>query len=1257
MITKEEANLYIKLHNHIKGDLLSNIEKIFNENGSFKDTLDEELINLLNQFKITTPYIYNQIINDIITRLQLEYKIKTVKEGKAVCKAIMNNKKDPSRSLYAYRSWQESKHKYDEIQKRKAPNYNDQDIQNEPVRKKPQREEPPIKELVIGDEELDEALYTAILLDTRNYEKGIHIKFGKNSKVKFSNLKQHIIAFLNGIKDFNRWFFKYSIWINGKLQWFTIPLNNEGIVNVRNILNGEMFEHQVGEEFNNGIDDRQITTSGTALEQFGVQSFNVNMINDICITPQAFGKKQPQNTIYCDLGGAFYDRKLTEDCPEEVEYLAERYQIFKDILLPDTKLGKNLPRVEMELNCLVYALLKSNQFSREVLDSIKSICYTRIVSRKAVNELGIKYKIRFTITKWEKDNNRWGHPQVIGCKEGYQYDIKLGLIRKHYFLDEEIKGVTSYYLRNAKIINNYCLDHKKSIIEWGKKVYRKNGKYFIIDESRAHTTSRELIIIIDQMYSKQLTFDDRGVMQTDLHRYVTNHIEKLAVLNEECKPIKAKEAKTVEANPYIFYADCEADVVTSEKHVAYCVSVMQRGSNEAYSFVGENCISQLFDFLPDKSIVYFHNLGYDSRLMSGVNILSAIDKNAKVMQQSVSWKGKTIKLKDSFSILSMPLRKFPATFQLETGEKEMFPYNYYTLDRLKSNRGVIADAGKDEINWNQEQFESNLDRLNLRLDGKYFDMIRYAVFYCEQDVRILKEGFDRFRELTLQAPIQMDVDEYISAPSIANAFFTKHIYTIENPDTSIGQDYIYTYSGVTRAFIQQAIYGGRCMTRDNEKWHVTDTLNDFDAVSLYPSAMKRLFVQQGKPVLLNSTECSTEYLLSHTAHADCQPTMEKPISSYIVEIEITKVSIPRHFPLIVFKDPETKTNRNINQVGVHMTVDNIMLEDLVQYQGIECKVIRGIKWTGLKDFKIRQVIQELHEYRAKYKAEHNPMQEIIKLIMNSAYGKCIQKPIDSDIVYKQVQTCKKYYRKMDKSGNETPLSKKRFSEAEKIEKDEQGNEYIYLQKCPAQAFMLKNHAKIKAAYDVDNNLVAIVVNKQIEDFSTNTLIGVQILSMSKRLMNEVMCTAEDNNIPIYYQDTDSMHIQNDLIPLLAEKYKERFCRDLIGKNLGQFHNDFDELSGNPVSVESYFLAKKAYIDKLVNEKNESAFHIRMKGIDLASIQLQVDRLFDGDPMKLYQHLYDGKSLTFNLLETKPRFKMNKDRTVSNVMNFTRKIQF
>ena len=172
--------------------------------------------------------------------------------------------------------------------------------------------------------------------------------------------------------------------------------------------------------------------------------------------------------------------------------------------------------------------------------------------------------------------------------------------------------------------------------------------------------------------------------------------------------------------------------------------------------------------------------------------------------------------------------------------------------------------------------------------------------------------------------------------------------------------------------------------------------------------MARLSIPTGKPQILNESELKLKYLLEHTLpENETKPTKEKYISAYVVEIKITKVNKRLHFPLIVSKDPKTHTNKNINEVeGQIMTVDNITLEDFVKFQNIECDVLRGYKWTGEKDKRIQELIQKLHKLRCKYKVEKNPLQEVIKLIMNSAYGKTIQKPIETTFKYKKYETRK-----------------------------------------------------------------------------------------------------------------------------------------------------------------------------------------------------------------------------------------------------------
>ena len=90
--------------------------------------------------------------------------------------------------------------------------------------------------------------------------------------------------------------------------------------------------------------------------------------------------------------------------------------------------------------------------------------------------------------------------------------------------------------------------------------------------------------------------------------------------------------------------------------------------------------------------------------------------------------------------------------------------------------------------------------------------------------------------------------------------------------------------------MQRCVVGGRFMTANNKKIIVQESDNcsvdDFDAVSLYPSAMEHLpgFVR-GKPKVLK--ELSMEFL--------------KTCDDFFVEIKITNVGIKRSFPLTSYK--------------------------------------------------------------------------------------------------------------------------------------------------------------------------------------------------------------------------------------------------------------------------------------------------------------------------------------------------------------------
>jgi hypothetical protein len=240
--------------------------------------------------------------------------------------------------------------------------------------------------------------------------------------------------------------------------------------------------------------------------------------------------------------------------------------------------------------------------------------------------------------------------------------------------------------------------------------------------------------------------------------------------------------------------------------------------------------------------------------------------------------------------------------------------------------------------------------------------------------------------------------------------------------------------------------------------------------------------------------------------------------------------------------------------------------------------------------------------------------------MNSSYGKSYMKPIDSDIQYVKTEDFVKFVNR----------------------------HFNYIK----QATLLANGKKYK-----------IVMMKPVNKHYNNAHIGVEILSITKRIMNEVMCLAEDLKLNIYYQDTDSIHIDDKDIQTLAQEYKNIHNKELIGKGMGQFHTDFnmEKAKGEIYAVESIFLGKKCYVDKLksvdADGKDIYDYHIRMKGVPEDSILYKAEKEYGGDVIKMYKDLYDGEELIFNLLAVKPKFDMKKDMTIQSKEKFDRAISF
>ena len=78
--------------------------------------------------------------------------------------------------------------------------------------------------------------------------------------------------------------------------------------------------------------------------------------------------------------------------------------------------------------------------------------------------------------------------------------------------------------------------------------------------------------------------------------------------------------------------------------------------------------------------------------------------------------------------------------------------------------------------------------------------------------------------------------------------------------------------------------------------------------------------------------------------------------------------------------------------------DKACLEDLITFHEAEFEVIDGYYFNSGRNNRINVVIEDLYNLRLRLKKDKNPAQMVIKLLMNSMYGKTILKPVETETV-------------------------------------------------------------------------------------------------------------------------------------------------------------------------------------------------------------------------------------------------------------------
>lgn len=674
-------------------------------------------------------------------------------------------------------------------------------------------------------------------------------------------------------------------------------------------------------------------------------------------------------------------------------------------------------------------------------------------------------------------------------------------------------------------------------------------------------------------------------------------------------------------------------------------------------------------------------------------------------------------VRDSLGLIPVGLAKFGKLFPHIEQEKEIIPYSFYTpqntwTENMKHPLEKILKCEEFDSEEKIKQFTNNINRWKCEKKGS-IDMIKYSSKYCMIDCEVLNEGLISYREsifnITKDNPFNypaLNATDYMTIPSL--------IYdcmTIEGclEDT-------YKISGVPQQYIQRCVVGGRCMLRENKPTYFkaqtlsnssfknhrhykkTISMEDYDAVSCYTSAFVRGDgMLKGIPKVIEGSIYEDAFKNS-TKNLDLLEQITGKNGAFFCRIIITKVGKHRKFPVFsLMEDDKRQWSTDDTILNKTIYTDSVSLADFIEFQKIEFKIIDGyyfdegyntkiitfmkklfnmrisaknelqvwkkgsktpiltekLDWTipNLANIAKKLNKEKIEKLSIKYPKEKgysirkykNSIQEIYKLLMNCCYGKLLLKEVENDIDY-------------------IPVTK--------WIRDKKTNKYKCINNW--EKYFNRNQNKIKSYLPIPNRKhpteVRVETWKTINDHFNNVHQGVLCLSHSKRLMNEVICLAEDKGLDVRYSDTDSIHIVNEDIPLLEKAFAVRYNGKVLrGEDLGQFNPDFDteNIVKGCRSIIFIGLAKKCYIDVLEgydkNGKLITEYHIRLKGVPNASILRESIRR-GITPLELYNLLWNSYRISFDLLKKenntlKVRFIFNDDWTITNETNFNRSLIF
>jgi hypothetical protein len=375
---------------------------------------------------------------------------------------------------------------------------------------------------------------------------------------------------------------------------------------------------------------------------------------------------------------------------------------------------------------------------------------------------------------------------------------------------------------------------------------------------------------------------------------------------------------------------------------------------------------------------------------------------------------------DSYKYIPHKLSEFTKMFGLKGVRKEVMWHSLMTTQRLREHGGVVTLKELKECQeclrspGDLEVLLANMREWGCELGRGRYDMLKYSSKYCELDVKVLKMGWAVFSK-TVGVSLHLNAFQKMAIAGLGDSFMRDRGCYGETKELG----------GQMREYHASASVGGRVQCANNEasqfdphrgrlyedilsdlcairgmlkpgveltKAHeilLSNFMCDLDAVSLYPSAMKRLgklggFLK-GSPKVLTPEECNREFL------SRCD--------GFTVTIKVHSVARKYSIRLARLTNEEGGCDWTNDLEDKELEVDRFTLEDLEKHMGVKYTILRGVYYNEGRNPNIKDTIRYMFDERRKLKAAGSPQQAIWKLAMNASYGKNGQKPQEVKVMH------------------------------------------------------------------------------------------------------------------------------------------------------------------------------------------------------------------------------------------------------------------